>query len=88
MSREARRTQLDALEVESARLESKNGWLRGSRADAAACVDAETEVIRLTELVSTLEKEKEEAMDSARSTEAKLQEMMEAITKPRRKMPD
>ena len=73
-------TRLDALEVENARLKSENERLRDSHVDMAAHVDAEAEVARLTEFADMLQKEKDEAADSARATEAKLQEMMEAIT--------
>ena len=77
MSREALHTQLDALRVEKERLEAENVRLRDSHSDEAVRINAEAEVTRLSELVTTIEQEKETANRTADAVGARIEELME-----------
>lgn len=57
MSREALRTQLDALQVEHQRLLAENARLKDDRPAVAAGIEAEAEITRLKDQVGQLESE-------------------------------
>ena len=82
MSKEALCTQLDALRVEKERLEAENARLRDSHSDEAAHIDAEAEVTKLSELVTT-EQEKETANRTADAMGVRIEELMETAQSQR-----
>ena len=83
MSKEALRTQLDGLRVEKERLEAENARLRDSHSDKAARIDMEAEVTRLSELVTTIEQEKETANRTADAVGVRIEELMETAQSQR-----
>ena len=78
MSKEALRTQIDALQVDNQRLQAENARLRDDHKDSSARLDAEAEVLRLTELVRKLEEEAAQANSTTDAVEARIQELVEA----------
>ena len=72
--------QLDALRVEKERLEAENVHLRDSHSDEA---DVEAEVTRLSELVATIEQEKEMANRTADAVGVRIEELMETAQSQR-----
>jgi cell division protein FtsB len=77
MSKEALRTQLDALQIENQRLQAENAKLRDGRPDGAARIDAEAEINRLEELVRKLQDENAAANSTVDAVEARIQELSE-----------
>ena len=63
--------------MEKERLEAENTRLRDSHSDEAARIDAEAEVTRLSELVVTIEQEKETANRTADAVGVQIEELME-----------
>ena len=78
MSKEALRTQLDALQVENQRLKAENAKLRDSNPMEAARADMEAEITRLTELVRKLQEENAMANSTVDTVETRIRELLEA----------
>ena len=83
MSKEALRTQLDALQVDNQWLQAANAKLRDARPEGAARADAEAEIARLSALVCTLQGEAETANRTAEAVENRIQELLETAENQR-----
>ena len=75
MSKEALRTQLDALQVDYQRLEAENLKLRDNRPNVAAGIEAKTEIARLNENIKQLQSENADLNSTAEAVELRLKEL-------------
>ena len=75
MSKEALRTQLDALQVDYQRLEAENLKLRDNRPNFAAGIEAKTEIARLNENIKQLQSENADLNSTAEAVELRLKEL-------------
>ena len=78
MSKEALRTQLDALQTDYRRIEAENARLRDDHPDIAAGLEAEAEIERLTKRNQQLESENAELYSTIETVEGRLRELMDA----------
>ena len=83
MSKEALRTQIDALQVDHQRLQAENARLRDRHPDIAAGIEAEAEINQLTEKIGQLQEENAGLSSTAEAVELRLQELMETAEKQR-----
>ena len=83
MSKEALRTQLDALRFENQWLVAENAKLRDAHPEGAVRADAEAEITRLKELVSKLQEETVVANSTTDAVEARIQELTDAAERHR-----
>ena len=80
-SKEALRTQIDALQVDHQRLQAENARLRDRHPDIAAGIEAEAEITQLTEKIGQLQEENAGLSSTAEAVELQLQELMETAEK-------